>query len=320
MNQDRVFGPVPSRRLGKSVGINNIPPKICTYSCVYCQLGKSLKMTADRCAYHDPDTLSAETKEKIKNADLNNEPIDYLTIVSDGEPTLDANLGQLIDQLIPLGIKIAVITNSTLLNRPDVRQELCKADWVSVKVDTLDENIWRKIDRPHKNIQFNAVLDGIRSFSKEFNGQLVSETMLVKDLNDDPESLENTAEFISHINPSLAYLSIPTRPPAMKWVLPPKEPEINRAYHIFNDHGLNTEYLIGYEGNQFAYTGNIEADILSITAVHPMREDAVYAYLEKADNDFSAIEKLVADKKLLVSEYNNERFYLRRLTYHYSTG
>jgi wyosine [tRNA(Phe)-imidazoG37] synthetase (radical SAM superfamily) len=320
MNQTMVFGPVPSRRLGKSVGINNIPPKICTYSCVYCQLGRSLKMTTDRRAYHDPDRLLAETKEKIKNADLNNEPIDYLTIVSDGEPTLDANLGQLIDKLIPMDIKIAVITNSTLLNRPDVRKELSRADWVSVKIDTLDEMIWKKIDRPHKKIEFNAVLDGICAFSEAFNGQLVSETMLVKGLNDDPKSLEKTAEFIGKINGSLAYLSIPTRPPAMKWVLPPEEYEINRAYHIFNDHGLNTEYLIGYEGNLFAYTGNVEADILSITAVHPMREDAVFAYLEKADNDFSAIEKLVADKKLLVSEYNNARFYLRRLTHPYSTG
>jgi wyosine [tRNA(Phe)-imidazoG37] synthetase (radical SAM superfamily) len=314
MDQTRVFGPVPSRRLGKSVGINNIPPKICTYSCVYCQLGKSLKMVADRCTYYDPDSLLTETKEKIKNAQSNNEPIDYLTIVSDGEPTLDAKLGQLIEGLSTLGIKIAVITNSTLLSRPDVRQDLCKADWVSVKIDSLDEKTWRKIDRPHKKIKFDALLEGVRSFSKDYKGQLVTETMLVKGLNDDTRGLEKTAEFISHINGSLSYLSIPTRPPALKWVSPPEEQTINRAYNVFNSHGLNTEYLIGYEGNQFAYTGNIEADILSITSVHPMREDAVNAYLKKAKGDFSTIEKLLDENKILVSEYNNERFYLRTLT------
>ena len=314
MDQIRVFGPVPSRRLGKSVGINNIPPKICTYSCVYCQLGKSLKMVADRCSYYNPDALLAETKEKIKNAHSNNEPIDYLTIVSNGEPTLDANIGQLIDKLCRTGIKIAVITNSTLLGRPDVREDLCKADWVSVKIDTLDEKIWKKIDRPHKNIKFDAVLNGIRSFSKKFNGQLVTETMLVKDLNDDTQSLEKTAEFISNINCSSAYLSIPTRPPALKWVRPPEEQKINRAYQVFNTHAFNTEYLIGYEGNQFAYTGNIEADILSITSVHPMREDAINAYLKKANGHFSSIEKLLDEKKILVSKYNNERFYIRALT------
>jgi wyosine [tRNA(Phe)-imidazoG37] synthetase (radical SAM superfamily) len=314
MDQTRVFGPVPSRRLGKSVGINNIPPKICTYSCVYCQLGKSLKMVSDRCTYYDPDSLLAETKGKIKNAQSNHEPIDYLTIVSDGEPTLDEKLGQLIDRLSTLGIKTAVITNSTLLNRPDVRQDLCKADWVSVKIDTLDEKIWKKIDRPHNKIKFDDILDGIRSFSTEFKGQLVTETMLVKGVNDDTQSLEKTAQFISKINCSLAYLSIPTRPPAVKWVSPPEEETINRAYNVFNARGLNTEYLIGYEGNQFAYTGNIEADILSITSVHPMREDAVNAYLKKANGDFSTIEKLLDENKILVSEYNNERFYLRTLT------
>jgi wyosine [tRNA(Phe)-imidazoG37] synthetase (radical SAM superfamily) len=313
MDHTHIFGPVPSRRLGKSIGINNIPPKICTYSCVYCQLGKSLEMTVDSCAYYDPAILAAETREKISNARLNNEPIDYLTIVSDGEPTLDANLGLLIEKLRPLGIKIAVITNSTLLGRPDVRQALCKADWVSVKVDTVTEKIWKKIDRPHKKVKFNTLLAGVRLFSQEFNGQLVTETMLVKEVNDHRQSLNETSRFIHSLNCSVAYLSIPTRPPALKWVCAPEEQTINRAYHLFTAQGLNTEYLIGYEGNQFAYTGNIEADILSITSVHPMREDAVYAYLHKARGDFSTIEKLLADNKLLVSTYNNERFYTRTL-------
>jgi len=313
MNTIRIFGPVPSRRLGRSVGINNIPPKICTYSCVYCQLGRSLKMVADRHAYYDPDDLLIEVKEKIRNTELNNEPIDFLTIVSDGEPTLDANLGDLIDLLKPLAIKVAVITNSTLLDKPDVRRDLCKADWVSVKIDTLDEKIWRKIDRPHKKIIFSSMLNGIRTFSKEYSGDLATETMLIRGLNDDIESLRKVAGFISEINCSLSYLSIPIRPPAEKWVTSPDEQTINRAYQTFNEHALNTEYLIGYEGNEFAYTGDIEADILSITSVHPMREDAVKEYLKKADGDFSIIEKMVDESKIIVSGYNNNRFYLRTL-------
>ncbi len=313
MEDTRVFGPVPSRRLGKSVGINNIPPKICTYSCVYCQLGKSLTMMADRQAFYDPDTLVAETQGKLEKAAKNNEPIDYLTIVSDGEPTLDAGLGPLIQGLAPLGIKTAVITNSTLLHRPDVRQDLCRADWVSVKVDTMDESIWRKIDRPHKAIKFDALIKGVQSFAEEYTGKLVTETMLVQGLNDDKETLGATARFIGSLNGSLAYLSIPTRPPALSWVTPPTEEKINQAFYLFQDNGLDTEYLVGYEGNQFAYTGDIETDILSITAVHPMRRDAVYAYLKKAKGKFSAIEKLVDEKKLIVSEYQNQQFYLRTL-------
>ena len=184
---------------------------------------------------------------------------------------------------------------------------------VGINIDTLDEKIWKKIDRPHQKIKFDAILEGICSFSKGFKGHLVTETMLVKDLNDDVQSLEKTAEFISKINCVQAYLSIPTRPPALKWVRPPEEQKINRAYHVFETHALNTEYLIGYEGNQFAYTGKVEADILSITSVHPMREDAVYAYLKKANKDFSIIEKMLTENKLIISTYNNEMFYLRTL-------
>ncbi|CAN2042856.1 Radical SAM protein [Candidatus Magnetomoraceae bacterium gMMP-15] len=310
----KVFGPVPSRRLGKSIGINNIPPKICTYSCIYCQLGRSLKMTADRQNFYDPNELFIEVKEKIKNAKINNESIDYLTIVPDGEPTLDQNLGNLIDLLKPLKIKIAVITNSTLIDLADVRKDLMKADWVSVKIDTINEHIWRKIDRPHRKIQLNSILEGIIKFSKKFTGQLVTETMLIKSINDDKENIKDVAEFIKIIHPFISYLSIPTRPPAEKWAIAPKELKINQAYQIFISKLLNVEYLIGYEGNKFAYTGNIEEDILSITSVHPMREDAVREYLKKARGKFSIIEKLINENKIIVSEYNNNRFYLRTLT------
>ena len=304
---------MPSRRLGKSVGINNIPPKTCTYSCVYCQLGKTQKIINYRCVFHDPGTLLEETKAKLINAQSNNESIDYLTIVSDGEPTLDAKLGLLIDRLRPLGIKIAVITNSSLLHRADVQYALGKADLVSVKIDTLDEKTWRKINRPHNIIKFDIMLDGICSFAKKFNGQLVTETMLIKGLNDDRQHLEETADFIRGIDCTTAYLSIPTRPPAQTWVRPPGEKALNQAYHVFDSRGINTEYLIGYEGNQFAFTGNIEADILSITSVHPMRKDAVAEYLKKADSDFSVIEKLLEENKLQVSEYQDEQFYIRTL-------
>ncbi|MCP3941494.1 MAG: hypothetical protein GY710_08440 [Desulfobacteraceae bacterium] len=124
---------------------------------------------------------------------MNNEPIDRLTIVSNGESTLDANWGQLIEKLGLLGIKIAVITNSTLLNRPDVRQELYKADWVFVKIDPLDKKNWKKIDRPHQKNKFDAILEGGRFFSKEFKGLVVTETILVKDLNDDVQNLEKNS-------------------------------------------------------------------------------------------------------------------------------
>jgi wyosine [tRNA(Phe)-imidazoG37] synthetase (radical SAM superfamily) len=223
-------------------------------------MGKTQKMITYRCIFHDPDTLVEEIKAKLITAQSNNESIDYLTIVSDGEPTLDAKLGLLIDRLRPLGIKIAVFTNSTLLNRPDVRHDLCKADWVSVKIDTLDEKTWRKIARPHNSIKLDVMLDGICSFAKKFTGRLVTETMLIKGLNDDSQHIEKTADFIRDIDCATAYLSIPTRPPAEKWVRPPGEQALNQAYHLFEARGINTN-LIGYEGNPVAFTGDIEIEV-----------------------------------------------------------
>ncbi len=307
------FGPVPSRRLGRSIGINNIPPKICTYSCVYCQIGRTLKMISDRQVFYDPDEVFAAAKEKIKQALIANEKIDYLTIVPDGEPTLDVNLGNLLDQLASLKIKTAVITNSSLIHIPQVRANLSKADWVSVKIDTVNENIWRKIDRPHKRLELGAILEGIISFSKEFMGELVTETMLMQDINDGKRNIEDIAQFIQKINVHSSYISIPTRPPAEEWIFPPSPAVLNRAFQIFKSYLPKVEYLIGYEGSQFAFTGNVQEDILSITSVHPMREDAVEEFVKKADSSFEKIDELVKEEKLITTEYRGSRYYLRNL-------
>jgi wyosine [tRNA(Phe)-imidazoG37] synthetase (radical SAM superfamily) len=308
-----VFGPVPSRRLGKSVGINNIPPKTCSYSCIYCQLGSGAPVPPQRQDFYDPGLILSQTRDKLEKACLTHEAIDYLTIVSDGEPTLDRSLGQLIRDLSALGIKVAVITNASLLWSAHVREALYPADWVSVKIDTLDPATWRKTDRPFRGLCFRKILNGIEDFSKAFTGHLVTETMLVQGKNDTPDGLEATAEFVRSLSPRTSYLSVPTRPPAVKSVRPPREDALNRAWQIFTTRGITTEYLIGYEGNEFAFTGDVETDLLSITAVHPMREDAVMAYLKKADSKFSAIETLVKEKKILINTYGKERFFMRQL-------
>lgn len=211
-----VFGPVPSRRLGRSVGINNIPPKICSYACAYCQLGRTLKMQIGRKAYYNVEDIAAEVREKTKDLKDRGEKIDYLTFVSDGEPTLDINLGNEIEALKPLGIKIAVITNASLIWQEDVRCELAKADWVSLKVDAVTDEIWRKIDRPHGKLNHKDIFDGMMKFSKDYKGYLATETMMAKGLNDSEAELEKIASFLSKLKPDKAYVSIPTRPPAEK--------------------------------------------------------------------------------------------------------
>lgn len=312
LSYERVFGPVPSRRLGRSLGINNIPPKICSYACVYCQLGNALGMTNQRGSFFDPHDLAREVTEKVRELRSKQELIDYLTIVPDGEPTLDLGLGQLINLLRPLEIKIAVISNASLIHLPEVRDALQKADWVSLKVDSTQEQVWKKIDRPHGKIHLSSIREGMKSFAREFKGSLVTETMLVRGLNDGAEDLQRTASFLRQINPCLAYLGIPTRPPAEVDVAPPTERGLNQAFQIFREAGLNVEYLIGYEGDEFSSTGDIEQDLLSITSVHPMREDAVEAFLAREGQDSTLLDSLIKEQKLVCSTYQGKRFYLRK--------
>ena len=308
------FGPVPSRRLGQSLGINNIPAKICTYSCIYCQVGRTLQMQIDRKQFYNPEEILKEVEWKVKEAMARGEPIDYLTFVPDGEPTLDINLGKDIQLLKGLGIKIAVISNASLIWKDDVRDDLNKSGWVSLKIDAVSEDIWRRIDRAHGLLRLEKILWGIKEFSKSYQGKLVTETMLIRDFNDTTPELKRIADFIAEIEPEKSYLSIPTRPPAESRVKPAGEHTINMAYQIFSERSIDVEYLIGYEGNAFAFTGNVEEDLLSITSVHPMRKDAVSELLSKANADWDTIEKLITQDKLVELEYGNKKFYMRKLT------
>ena len=307
------FGPVPSRRLGRSLGINNIPPKVCSYSCAYCQLGRAIKMQSDRQPFYDPEWLSRDVHDKVERASRFGESIDYLTFVPDGEPTLDVNLGREIDLVKGLGIKTAVISNGSLLSREDVREDLLKVDWVSVKVDAVREDVWRRIDRPHRSLRLSSILRGMLEFADTYRGHLATETMLVRGVNDHDDVARETAGFLKRLGPATAHVSIPTRPPAKSWAVAPSEETVNRVCQIFSGHVDNLEYLIGYEGNAFAFTGNIEEDLLGIAAVHPMREEAVEELLARAGSDWSIVQALVAQGTLVETTYDGRKFYIRKL-------
>ncbi len=308
-----VFGPVPSRRLGRSLGINNIPPKYCSYACVYCQLGRALSLTSTPATFYSPAKLVDEVTcvlERLRNV---GEEIDYLTLVADGEPTLDNHLDELLSRLRHFNIPIAVITNATLLHLPEVRKALLSADWVSVKVDSVTEEVWRRIDRPAKNMILETILAGIELFAANFKGELVTETMLVDGINTSAKELEKTSVYIGKLNPDCAYLSAPVRPPAEEWIEIPEAAVLNRAYQLFSHSLKHVEFLLGYEGNAFANTGDPLEDILSITAVHPMREDALKEFLGRQGVGFDCVHKLVQQNLLKCSTYAGRRFYVRAL-------
>ena len=308
----KIFGPVPSRRLGQSLGINNVKAKTCSYSCVYCQLGRTKQLQLKREVFYNLDQLLKELADYLENLKQKKEKLDYITFVADGEPTLDLNLGQALAGMKKFGIKTAVISNASLITEADVRKELKLADWVSLKVDAVSEKIWRKIDRPHGSLDLEKIKEGIQIFSREYKGELATETMLVKGINDQQEELEKIADFIKKLESSASYIAVPTRPPAEKYVEKAEPEKINLAYQIFKDRNIKTEYLIGYEGNKFSSTGDLKKDLLNITAVHPLKEEAVQELIKKTGSSWESAAELIAANKIIVSEYNGEKYYLRR--------
>jgi wyosine [tRNA(Phe)-imidazoG37] synthetase (radical SAM superfamily) len=307
------FGPVPSRRLGQSLGVNNIPPKVCTYSCIYCQVGRTKRMQVQRQQFYPPEEILRAVTDKLQEARRAGERVDYLTFVPDGEPTLDVHLGREIELLKPLGVPIAVISNASLVTRADVRDELLQADWVSLKIDSVREQTWRRINRPHVALDLRSILDGILRFAENCPAALATETMLVQGVNDTEGHADELADFLVRLWPVRAYVSIPTRPPAEERARAPSEEGINRFYQTLTKRIRSVECLIGYEGNAFATTGDVVDDMLSITAVHPMREAAVRDLLARANADWSVIRALVAQGSLVETVYDGQTFYVRRI-------
>jgi wyosine [tRNA(Phe)-imidazoG37] synthetase (radical SAM superfamily) len=237
---------------------------------------------------------------------------DFLTFVANGEPTLDKHLGREITLLQPLGIPVAVITNASLLSDHEVRKDLSLADWVSVKVDTGNAGIRNALNRPLHGLDFLAYVEGLLQFTSGFTGHLVTETMLVNGVNDAKDQLMETVQLVLQLNPSRAYISVPTRPPAVRTVKSPPEESLLQAYRIFSDAGLQTELITGFEGIAVCHTGNVRNDLLHILAVHPLREDAVRELLRKNNSDWSVVEDLIRENLIRRVNYQDYAYYLRK--------
>jgi wyosine [tRNA(Phe)-imidazoG37] synthetase (radical SAM superfamily) len=292
--------------------VNNIPPKHCSYSCAYCQVGRTRRLLAERRAFYEPRDILDAVRLRMDYLRAAGERVDYLSFVPDGEPTLDNRLGLTIELLRALDVPIAVITNASLIERVEVRRELGLADWVSLKLDAAAERPWRRVNRPHRCLRLPALLQGMLAFAAGFRGRLVTETMLVAGVNDEREQLAETADFLHRLRPAVAYLSVPTRPPAESWVKAPEPEAVLKAHQFFSERGLTVELLTGNEGDLFSGSGRAAEDLLAITAVHPMRRSAVEGLLQRCGADWSVVQELLDKGCLAVSSYEGEFFYLRQ--------
>ncbi|RLI23148.1 radical SAM protein [Candidatus Bathyarchaeota archaeon] len=305
------FGPVPSRRLGRSLGVNNIPYKHCSYSCVYCQLGRTLVREVERRFFYPPREVAGEVVERVSN--LRGE-VDYVTFVPDGEPTLDLNLGVIAEAVKrEVDVPLAVLSNTSLVYREDVQSDLEILDLVSLKLDTVVSETWLKVNRPHPRLRLGEVIWGLEEFSKRYRGTLILETMLVRGVNDTVEEAEGIAELLSRVRFSKLYLAIPTRPPAESWAKPTSEERLVAVYQVLSERlGDRVELLTGYEGPDFVVSGDPVGSLLNILSVHPMRLDYAYRLLERFGLDAeSAVGRLVEKGDVKLVEYRGYRFLVK---------
>ena len=305
------FGPVPSRRLGFSLGINHIPPKNCSYSCVYCQVGRTEKYTTRRQAFYPLDLIMADVAQKISEAEERGRKIDYLTLVPDGEPALDLNLETIIRELKAFQIPIAVISNASLIDQEPVQKALSLADWVSLKVDAVEEKVWKNVNRPHRDVSLPSILEGIRYFKTRYTGQLATESMLIDGLNDYDRAVELLADYLMELQPDRAYLSLPLRPPAETWVRPPAPERLQQILQYFSYRVPFVDLLFEAEPDDFAATGNLVEDVISITSVHPLREESLRGMVEKAGAEWDVVETMLDMKQIVCLDYQTQKFYLR---------
>jgi wyosine [tRNA(Phe)-imidazoG37] synthetase (radical SAM superfamily) len=273
-----VFGPVPSRRLGQSLGIDPVPLKTCNWNCVYCQLGRSIPLTNERREYFPREDMIVEVEQAL--ASHKPGEIDWVTFVGSGETTLHASIGWLIRQVKSLThLPVAVITNGALLYLPEMRLELSPADAVLPSLDAGNARLYRKINRPHPEVSFKHLIEGLIAFRKEYQGKLWVEVMLVRGLNDTEVALREIAAVLKSIQPDEVHILQPTRPPVETWVQPSDEEGLLRARAILGD----IARVIHPASGTFDLSGaeSLVDAVVGIITRHPMREDELAQTLKR---------------------------------------
>ena len=305
-NYKYLFGPVPSRRLGRSLGISPIPPKTCNFTCIYCQLGRTTNFTNTREEFYPLADIITEIKDALK------QPIefDYITIVGDGEPTLYSRLGELVSSIKSLTSKpVAVITNGALLYEKKVREDLLEVDIVMPTLDASNEKMFRIVNRPHKELTLDSIIEGMRQFRKQYKNQIWMEVMLVRDKNDSLETLKEIKKIIDSIGVDKIFINIPIRPPAEKWVKIPLQERLVIAKEI-----LDSESISHYDDilvESLDVLADYETQILEITQRHPLREEQIFSLFPDLSKEkvLSIINRMENKGLMELTIYNEQRFW-----------
>ena len=260
-----IYGPVPSRRLGYSLGVDILPFKTCSMDCVYCQLGSGAKTTVRRKEY----VPAAAVLAQIRAALAGSQRIDAVTFSGSGEPGLNSGIGKIIRGLKrTTDIPVVVLTNSSCLVSQKGRQEFLAADIVVPSLDAATPRIFQKINRPHASLKVDKIIDGLVRFRREFTGRIWLEIMLVKGVNDGPVHLKKLKEAVARIRPDKVQLNTVVRPPAERSARPLNRAQLEKIRVFF---GENAEIIADFKaGGRQADAGHIRQAILAAVRRRPM--------------------------------------------------
>ncbi|MDY6985565.1 MAG: radical SAM protein [Candidatus Thermoplasmatota archaeon] len=297
-----IYGPVPSRRLGRSLGVDPLPLKTCNFSCVYCQLGRTERYTKGRKEFFPKEDIAEEMEERVR--EIGRENIDYITFAGSGEPTLYSALGWLIEKAKEYG-KVAMLTNGSLLSDKEVRKELRKADVVLPTLDAGYEGTFKRINRPYR-ISFDTMIEGMVNFRKEFRGELWFEFMAIDGLNDSQQEISKVKEILDAIGADRVYINVPIRAPAEPWVRGSRKiQEIKAAL------SESLEIVMPEEG-EFGIVSRdkkgVRREILDIIRRHPMRRKQIEkALIMKGFEDL--LEELIEEKEIEPFFYEGREYF-----------
>jgi len=305
------FGPVVSRRLGQSLGVNTVPCKTCAYSCVYCQLGATRNRTVTRRPYHDAGDIAEAVKATLARSRT---VPDFVTFLGCGEPTLAENLGESLEAVRNVwNGEIALLTSGALFSRTDVRMEAMGFDLVMPTVAAGNDAIFRRLHHPHPEVAFERVVEGLSKFSESYEGQLIPEVMLVGGINDSAEMLDEITDVLEKIGAHKVHLTAPIRPPTQHWVRLPAEEAVALAMSVLP--GAVDFTRPGDEAVTEVISIKVE-ELLAIASMHPLTEAQALSTLGDAgvteEEGKALLSELVESSKMLRTEYGGKRYYRTR--------
>jgi len=302
-----VYGPVPSRRLGFSLGVDIIPFKTCTLDCTYCQLGSTQKTVCRRGSWFPPGEILDQVKEAVESG----QKIDVITFSGSGEPTLNRDIGRIIRAIKKMTrIPVVVLTNGTLLTRKEVRRDLAAADIVVPSLDAVPGNLFRRVNRPNRALDPEKIIDGLARFRDEFHGEIWLEIMLIRGVNDSPAHIKALRAAADRIRPERLQLNTVVRPPADVKAKPLSPGAMRKIRDAL---GPRAEIIASFEKRKQApAAGGFEAALLTAVGRRPMTaEDISLSLGRHRDEVLKALSSLRGRRKVREAVHGGQTYFAR---------